>query len=202
MANPLPVDEQLDPELHDRTLADGLARLERDGVTGKAVTPYLLAHFHSATAGASLAVNVRIILRNADLAARIAVAGGGPRVPPPRHEPTASRRRRRRRGHRRGGGAGRAAGQPARTPPAAIRFSGGGQAANTAAWLAAQGVPVTLVGAVGDDDAGRDRVAELDRAGVDCAVDRGAGRADRHGHRAGRRRRAHDGQPSGARTCG
>ncbi|MER7332320.1 MULTISPECIES: pseudouridine-5'-phosphate glycosidase [unclassified Micromonospora] len=74
VANPLPVDEQLDPELHDRTLADGLALLERDGVTGKAVTPYLLAHFHSATEGASLAVNVRIILRNADLAARIAVA--------------------------------------------------------------------------------------------------------------------------------
>ncbi|MEU0551985.1 pseudouridine-5'-phosphate glycosidase [Micromonospora sp. NPDC005979] len=74
VANPLPVDEQLDPELHDRTLADGLALLERDGVTGKAVTPYLLAHFHSATEGASLTVNIRIILRNADLAARIAVA--------------------------------------------------------------------------------------------------------------------------------
>lgn len=74
VANPLPTDEQLDPDLHDRTLAEGLARLERDGVTGKAVTPYLLAHFHSATEGASLAVNVRIILRNADLAARIAVA--------------------------------------------------------------------------------------------------------------------------------
>ncbi|MEH0984745.1 pseudouridine-5'-phosphate glycosidase [Micromonospora sp. CPCC 205556] len=74
VANPLPVDEQLDPALHDRTLAEGLALLARDGVTGKAVTPFLLAHFHSATAGASLAVNVRIILRNADLAARIAVA--------------------------------------------------------------------------------------------------------------------------------
>ncbi|MET8232428.1 pseudouridine-5'-phosphate glycosidase [Micromonospora sp. NPDC005298] len=74
IANPLPVDEQLDPELHDRTLTDGLALLERDGITGKAVTPYLLAHFHSATEGASLEVNVRIILRNADLAARIAVA--------------------------------------------------------------------------------------------------------------------------------
>ncbi|RIV40861.1 pseudouridine-5'-phosphate glycosidase [Micromonospora radicis] len=74
VANPLPSDEQLDPELHDRTLAEGLARLDRDRVSGKAVTPYLLAHFHSATEGASLAVNVRIILRNADLAARIAVA--------------------------------------------------------------------------------------------------------------------------------
>ncbi|WFE60671.1 PfkB family carbohydrate kinase [Micromonospora sp. WMMD712] len=59
--------------------------------------------------------------------------------------------------------------------PATIRVTGGGQAANTAAWLAAQGVPVTMVGAVGDDDAGRDRVAELERAGVDCAVERHAG---------------------------
>ncbi|GAA2708416.1 carbohydrate kinase family protein [Micromonospora olivasterospora] len=56
--------------------------------------------------------------------------------------------------------------------PATIRVSGGGQAANTAAWLAAQGAAVTMVGAVGDDDAGRDRVAELERAGVDCAIER------------------------------
>jgi pseudouridylate synthase len=74
IANPLPADEQLDPELHDRTLAEGLALLAREGITGKAVTPYLLAHFHSATRGASLAANVRIILRNAALAARIAAA--------------------------------------------------------------------------------------------------------------------------------
>ncbi|WP_188116852.1 pseudouridine-5'-phosphate glycosidase [Salinispora oceanensis] len=74
VANPLPTDEQLDPALHDRTLAEGLALLRREGITGKAVTPFLLAHFHSATEGASLAVNIRIILRNADLAARIAVA--------------------------------------------------------------------------------------------------------------------------------
>ena len=79
VANPLPVDEQLDPDLHDRTLTEGLAMLERDGVTGKAVTPFLLAHFHSATRGASLAVNVRIILRNADLAARVAVAAAAHR---------------------------------------------------------------------------------------------------------------------------
>ncbi|GAB3956397.1 carbohydrate kinase family protein [Micromonospora vulcania] len=55
---------------------------------------------------------------------------------------------------------------------AEVRLGGGGQAANTAAWIAAQGVDVTIVGAVGEDEAGRDRVAELDRAGVHCAVDR------------------------------
>lgn len=74
VANPLPADEQLDPDLHDRVLAEGLAGLARDGITGKAVTPYLLAHFHEATGGASLDVNIRIILRNAALAAQVAVA--------------------------------------------------------------------------------------------------------------------------------
>jgi pseudouridylate synthase len=78
VANPLPPDEQLDPDLHDRVLADGLIGLARDGITGKAVTPYLLAHFHESTGGRSLAVNVRIILRNADLAARVAVAAVRP----------------------------------------------------------------------------------------------------------------------------
>lgn len=78
VANPLPPEEQLDPDLHDRVLADGLIGLARDGITGKAVTPYLLAHFHAATGGRSLAVNVRIILRNADLAARVAVAAVRP----------------------------------------------------------------------------------------------------------------------------
>jgi pseudouridine-5'-phosphate glycosidase len=74
VANPLPPDEQLDPRLHDRVLAEGLAAVRRDGVTGKAVTPALLAHFHAATGGASVAVNVRLILRNAALAAELAVA--------------------------------------------------------------------------------------------------------------------------------
>jgi len=74
IANPLPADEQLDPALHDATLTEGLAEMERAGVTGKAITPFLLSHFHRATDGASLAVNVEIILRNAALAAQIAVA--------------------------------------------------------------------------------------------------------------------------------
>jgi pseudouridine-5'-phosphate glycosidase len=74
VANPLPPTEQLDPAVHDAVLAEGLAGLARDGVTGKAATPYLLAHFHRATAGASLAVNVTIVRRNAELAARVAVA--------------------------------------------------------------------------------------------------------------------------------
>ncbi|KWX10979.1 pseudouridine-5'-phosphate glycosidase, partial [Carbonactinospora thermoautotrophica] len=74
VANPLPEDEQLDPGLHDRVLTAGLEALRQKGITGKKVTPFLLDFFHRETQGASLAANVRLVKRNADLAARIAVA--------------------------------------------------------------------------------------------------------------------------------
>jgi pseudouridylate synthase len=72
VANPLPPEEQLDPALHDQVLLTGLSKLDTEQIAGKAVTPFLLSHFHSATGGLSLAVNVRLILRNAALAAQIA----------------------------------------------------------------------------------------------------------------------------------
>jgi pseudouridylate synthase len=72
VANPLPPDEQLDPGLHDRVLADGLAAAESAGVTGKDTTPFLLDFLARETGGESLEANVRLVLRNAALAARIA----------------------------------------------------------------------------------------------------------------------------------
>ena len=63
---------------------------------------------------------------------------------------------------------------------ARILVGGGGQAANTAAWLAYAGAGATLIAAVGDDHAGRERIAELVAAGVRCAV------------------RAHPGVPTGS----
>lgn len=77
VAAPVPEDEQLDPELHDRVLQSGLQRLEAEDVTGAQVTPFLLGHFHTETSGASLDVNVRIVENNARIAARIAVALAG-----------------------------------------------------------------------------------------------------------------------------
>jgi pseudouridylate synthase len=74
VANPIPVADELDRGLHDRTLAAGLAALSRAGVTGKQVTPFLLDFFHRETAGASLTANVRLVLNNARVAAEIAVA--------------------------------------------------------------------------------------------------------------------------------
>jgi pseudouridylate synthase len=74
VANPIPADQQLDPDLHDRVLGEALAAAAAEGIHGKDVTPYLLARFHRETGGLSLDVNTRIILRNAELAGRIAVA--------------------------------------------------------------------------------------------------------------------------------
>jgi pseudouridine-5'-phosphate glycosidase len=69
-----PVDEPLDAELHERVLREGLDVAAREGVAGKDVTPFLLERFHRETQGASLAANVRLVMRNAALAARIARA--------------------------------------------------------------------------------------------------------------------------------
>ena len=73
VANPLPPDEQLDPALHDRVLAEGFAAAERAGISGKDVTPFLLDFLSRETGGQSLEANVRLVVRNAGLAARIAV---------------------------------------------------------------------------------------------------------------------------------
>lgn len=74
VAAPLPEDQQLNPELHERVLESGLQRLAEEEVTGADVTPFLLDHFHTQTNGASLDVNVHIVEHNARIAARIAVA--------------------------------------------------------------------------------------------------------------------------------
>jgi pseudouridine-5'-phosphate glycosidase len=77
IANPLPEGDQLDPEAHDRALRSGLDEMERTGVRGKDVTPFLLDRFARETGGESLRVNKKIIQGNARLAARIAVSLAG-----------------------------------------------------------------------------------------------------------------------------
>lgn len=74
VANPVDEDRQLDPQLHDEVLADGLQQLRQRGISGKDVTPFLLALFHERTEGASLRVNIDLVLSNARLAGQIAVA--------------------------------------------------------------------------------------------------------------------------------
>ena len=54
--------------------------------------------------------------------------------------------------------------------PSAVTTAGGGSAANVAVWLAAQGVPTSYVGRVGDDALGRESVAGLTDRGVTAWV--------------------------------
>ena len=69
-----PVAKEMDRVRHDAILKSGLEGATRNGITGKAVTPFLLEHFHTASKGESLKVNIEIIKSNSALAADIAVA--------------------------------------------------------------------------------------------------------------------------------
>lgn len=69
-----PVQNQMDLALHEKILGEGLAAAEKNHITGKAVTPFLLEYFHTASNGESLRVNIDIIKSNSRLAAQIACA--------------------------------------------------------------------------------------------------------------------------------
>ncbi|MFD8833963.1 pseudouridine-5'-phosphate glycosidase [Streptomyces griseofuscus] len=74
VANPVPEAEQLDPELHARVLDEALAACAERGVTGQAVTPFLLDYLVRHTDGASLRANLAAVRGNVRLGARIATA--------------------------------------------------------------------------------------------------------------------------------
>lgn len=74
VANPLPVDKQLDPALHDAALAEALRRADEKGLVGKEVTPFLLQTIVDITEGQSLRVNLDIVENNIRVAGEIATA--------------------------------------------------------------------------------------------------------------------------------
>ncbi|MEV6621842.1 pseudouridine-5'-phosphate glycosidase [Amycolatopsis sp. NPDC051114] len=74
LANPIPEASEMDKELHDRLLAEGLALVAERGVHGADVTPVLLEHFHTASGGVSIDANEALVLNNAKLATEVAVA--------------------------------------------------------------------------------------------------------------------------------
>jgi pseudouridine-5'-phosphate glycosidase len=74
VANPVPVDEAIPAEEIEQVIADAVAEAADKGVTRKEVTPFLLDRINRATEGRSLKANIALVLNNASLAARIAVA--------------------------------------------------------------------------------------------------------------------------------
>ncbi len=74
VANPVAQLQELDKQLHDEALESALTKALLDGVSGKAVTPALLAEFARHTAGLSVQVNRDLVVANAGVAGAIATS--------------------------------------------------------------------------------------------------------------------------------
>ncbi|TYL52586.1 pseudouridine-5'-phosphate glycosidase [Agromyces mariniharenae] len=77
VANPVDPAKQLDPEFHDRVLAEALDAASDAGISGHDTTPFLLDHVQRATGGRSLEVNLEVYRGNVELGAEIARAVAG-----------------------------------------------------------------------------------------------------------------------------
>ncbi len=73
IANPIPEAHALAGDIVDAAIARALHEAGAQGVTGKAITPFLLERVNQLTGGDSLAANIQLVLNNARLAAAIAV---------------------------------------------------------------------------------------------------------------------------------
>jgi pseudouridine-5'-phosphate glycosidase len=74
VANPIPIQQQWDPKEHDRVLAIAFEAAKKAGVTGKAVTPFLLGFIVEESGGKSLEVNLDLARNNVRVAGEIAKA--------------------------------------------------------------------------------------------------------------------------------
>jgi len=74
VANPIPEHLQWDPAEHDRVIQIAFKAADAAGVTGKAVTPFLLGFIVGESGGRSLEVNLDLARNNVRLAGQIATA--------------------------------------------------------------------------------------------------------------------------------
>ena len=72
IVNPIPEDYSLDYSWMDERIQKALKMMEKDNITGKKVTPYLLDKLVALTEGKSLKSNVALIVNNAKVAGKIA----------------------------------------------------------------------------------------------------------------------------------
>jgi pseudouridine-5'-phosphate glycosidase len=74
VSNPVPAQSAMPKEEIDRITEQALLEASQRGVSGKAVTPFLLARIKELTEGRSLATNIALVMHNAEVGARLAVA--------------------------------------------------------------------------------------------------------------------------------
>ena len=73
VANPIPEEYSMDPEVINRAIDQAVREAEEQGIHGKESTPFLLARIKDLTGGDSLDANIQLVYNNARLAARTAV---------------------------------------------------------------------------------------------------------------------------------
>jgi pseudouridine-5'-phosphate glycosidase len=71
---PIPEADELDRERHDAALATALEQAAEAGITGAAVTPFVLERVGRATEGGSVPANLALAANNAAVAAEVAAA--------------------------------------------------------------------------------------------------------------------------------
>ena len=69
---PVPAEAEVDAELLRQVLADSLKQADELKITGRDVTPFLLARMSEQSKGATLKANIALLENNARLAAQIA----------------------------------------------------------------------------------------------------------------------------------
>ncbi|RJG09564.1 pseudouridine-5'-phosphate glycosidase [Massilia cavernae] len=74
VSNPVPEASAMPKDEIDRITLQALAEADAGGVTGKAVTPFLLDRIKQLTAGRSLATNIALVKHNALVGAQLAAA--------------------------------------------------------------------------------------------------------------------------------
>ena len=74
VANPIPIADEMDPELYDRALNAALSGAETRRIRGRAVTPFLLDRMRVVTGGESVRANLALLRHNAQVAAALAIA--------------------------------------------------------------------------------------------------------------------------------
>ena len=74
VTNPIPEEYAMDFDVINKAIDEAVADSVKDGIHGKATTPYLLAKVKDLTGGDSLASNIQLVYNNARLAAKTACA--------------------------------------------------------------------------------------------------------------------------------
>ena len=74
ISNPIPAEFEIPRTEIDKHIEAALSAAQKEGVTGKSVTPYLLGKMLESTGGLSLEANIALVQNNAKLASQIAIA--------------------------------------------------------------------------------------------------------------------------------